>query len=119
VILAQGRQQLAHGLIEGFHGAADVHAQQQSHVVATPRAKHQLDFAGVAGRLVEVELGGFARALQLPKKPQRHLEAPHVEDAVGGVIAESPLFGDLHRRPASRGSADADSARVLATVTER
>ena len=60
-LLVQRREQLAHRLVVRVHRAADVHQQQEPHVVAARRPEHDLDLAGVAAglvdRLVEVELG--------------------------------------------------------------
>ena len=103
-LLVQRGQQLAHRLEVRLHRAADVHEQQQAHVVAPRRAEDQLDLAGVPAGLVdglvEIELGGVAAARQLAQAAQCHAQLPRVERHVGAVVLEAPLFGDLHRRAA-------------------
>ncbi len=119
-LLVERRQQAAHGLEVGVHGAADVHQQQQAHVVAPWRPEHELDLAGVlAGlvdRLVEVELGLFTGSRQVSQAPQRHAQLTEIEGDVGTVILEPSLLGDLHRRTALGGAADADARGMLAVV---
>src|SRR5262249_16053176 len=47
-LLVQGGEQLADRLEVGIHRAADVHQEEEPHVVAPRRAEDQLDLAGVA-----------------------------------------------------------------------
>ncbi len=85
----------------GIHRAADVHQQEEPHVVLPRRAEHHLDLAGVAAGLVdglvEVELGRDAGARQLAQAAQRDAHLADVEGDVGAVVAEAPLA----RRPSS------------------
>ena len=63
-LLVERGEQPAHGLVVRVHRAADVHEQEQPHVVLALGPEDELDLARVAARLVdrlvEVELVGPA-----------------------------------------------------------
>src|SRR5262249_38447049 len=103
--------------------AADVHEQKQANVVTPRRSKDELDLArvatGLVDRFIEVELGCLAESRELPQSAERDFDAPHIEDAIGSVVAESPLGRHLHRRTPDPGATDADPAWMLPAVAER
>ena len=122
-LFVQGGEQPTHRLVVRIHRAADVHQQQQPQVVAALGAEHQFDLAGVlAGlvdRAVEVEFALRPGARELPQAAQRDARLADVERAVGAVVREAALLGDLHRRAILARPADTDPGRVLAAVAVR
>ena len=102
VLLVERRQQRAYRLEIRIHGAADIHQEEQTHVVAPRRSEHQLDLTrvptGFVDGLVDIELAGSAVAGHAAQFLERDLDLTDVERLVCSVVFEVTLLGDLHRR---------------------
>ena len=106
------------------HRAADVHQQQDLHLVVALGNELDVEKAGVGrravDRVVEVEFQLRTLAREAAQAAQRHLDVARAEFLGVVVVLVGALVPDLDRAlVAPAGLADADALRVDAIGAER
>ena len=120
--LHRGGEELAHHLGVGRHAAADVHEEEELHVVAPRRAPDELEvtgvLAGLVDGLVEVEFETLTITPEVAELSEGDLNLTDVKDEIASIGAIAPIHGDLGCASGTTLAADTDPCWVLSAVAK-